>query len=451
MADDNKQFNKMTSTPVSKLVITLAIPSIISMLVTNIYNLADTAFVGTLGNSASGAVGVVFGFMAIIQAVGFMFGQGAGSIVSRLLGARKVEDAKRIASTGFFGAFFLGILVAVVCWIFIDPLVYMLGSTDTIAPYAKTYISYILLTAPFMVSSFTLNNILRYEGKAALGMIGLLTGGLLNIAGDALLMFVFDMGIGGAGISTAVSQTISFSILLSMFLRKKTECRLSLSLVDKKIRTFGVICGTGLPSLIRQALGSLATILLNFEAAKWGDGDPGVAAMSIVSRVSFFIFAIALGMGQGFQPVCGYNYGAKKYLRVRQAYKVTLMLSTGVLVVLTVISLFIYEDLIRVFRNDDVVVNLAGRAFVLQSIAQLFLAVCMVTEMLMQASGMKLKATFLSSLRGGIIFIPALFILSNLRGMSGVQEAQPVAYVLSVIPAVILAISFFNKLPKEDE
>jgi len=445
------QFNKMTCTPVAKLVVTLAVPSVISMLVTNIYNLADTAFVGTLGNSASGAVGVVFGFMAILQAVGFMFGQGSGSIVARLLGAKDVEEAGKIASTGFFGAVFLGAAVALGCFVFLDPLVMMLGSTQTIAPYAKTYIRFILLTAPCMVSSFTLNNILRYEGKAALGMIGLMAGGVLNIAGDAVLIFGFDLGIAGAGISTAVSQAVSFLILLSMFLRGKTSSRLSIRKAEMSLSKLGLICGTGFPSLVRQTLGSAATILLNFEAAKYGGGDPGVAAMSIVSRISFFVFAIALGIGQGFQPVCGFNFGAKKYKRVREAYKTTLILASGILIVLTCISLGFSNQIIRLFRDDDIVVELAKRAFRLISVAQIFLSVCMVTEMLMQSSGERLKATFLSSLRGGILFIPSLLILSSLRGIEGVQEAQPLSYVLSVIPAVILAIRFFNNLPKTDE
>ena len=288
------QYEIMTKTSIPKLIIRLSIPTILSMLVTNIYNMADTAFVGQLGNSASGAVGVVFGFMAILQAVGFMFGQGSGSIIARLLGAKDKDKATIIASTGFFCAMFLGLFIEILGFLFLDPLVMALGSTKTIAPYAKIYISFILLAAPFMTTSFVMNNILRYEGKASLGMIGLMAGGILNMIGDPIFMFGFHMGIAGAGLSTALSQCISFSILLSMFLRGKTECRLSIRNVTKNPMDILNVLETGLPSLLRQGLGSLATIILNSQAAFYG--DEAVAAMSIVSRISMFVFSFALGI-----------------------------------------------------------------------------------------------------------------------------------------------------------
>ncbi|MBQ2533687.1 MAG: MATE family efflux transporter, partial [Lachnospiraceae bacterium] len=229
MSTAEQQYVKMTKTPIGRLIITLSIPTIISMLITNIYNVVDTAFVGRLGTSASGAVGVVFGFMAIIQAFGFMFGQGGGSIVSRLLGNRQVEQATTTASTAFFCSLFMGVVISLFGFVTLDTLVLWLGSTPTIAPYAKAYIVYILVAAPFMTTSFTMNNLLRYEGKAALGMVGLLTGSILNIAGDYILMFVLHMGIGGAGLSTCLSQMVSWGILLSMFLREKTTSRIRLA------------------------------------------------------------------------------------------------------------------------------------------------------------------------------------------------------------------------------
>ncbi|MBQ6905062.1 MAG: polysaccharide biosynthesis C-terminal domain-containing protein, partial [Spirochaetia bacterium] len=220
--------DRMIDTPVSGLVLRLAVPSIITMLVSNLYNIVDTAFVGLLGTSASGAVGIVFGFMAIIQAFGFMFGQGGGSILSRSLGAGDKENASLHASAGFFGSMFWGFIIAVIGFIWLDPIVMILGSTPTIAPYAKTYISFILISAPFMCSSYTLNNFLRYEGKAKLGMIGMLSGAVLNMIGDPILMFGFKMGIYGAGLSTAISQFIGWFILFSMFRRGKTESVLSI-------------------------------------------------------------------------------------------------------------------------------------------------------------------------------------------------------------------------------
>ena len=438
------QFDKMTKTPVSRLIIKLSIPAIISMMVTNVYNLVDTAFVGQLGNSASGAVGIVFGFMAVLQAIGFMFGNGSGSIISRLLGAKNTEQASKIASTGFFFTLLFGAVVAIISAFVLKPLVMLLGSTVTISPYAQTYISYILVAAPFITASFTMNNLLRYEGKATLGMIGLIVGAVLNIAGDPILMFGLNMGIAGAGLSTCISQIIGFFVLLSMFLLHKTQCRLSVKLIVPKFLL--EIIGTGLPSLLRQGLNSLSTVVLNNCAAVYGDA--AVAAMSIVSRVIFFTFSFALGVGQGFQPVCGFNYGAKKYDRLKTAFYFSVMLAEIIVVVMSVGLILFPGEIVRIFRDDNTVMEIGSRALVLQGIAQLFLPFCMITEMALQSVGKKLGASVLSTLRNGLFFIPLLLILSNVRGLSGIQEAQPLAVTLAVIPSAILAVRFFRELPK---
>ena len=441
------QFDKMTNTPVSRLIIKLSIPAIISMMVTNVYNLVDTAFVGQLGNSASGAVGIVFGFMAVLQAIGFMFGNGSGSIISRLLGAKNTEQASKIASTGFFFTLLFGAVVAIISAFVLKPLVMLLGSTETISPYAQTYISYILVAAPFITASFTMNNLLRYEGKATLGMIGLIVGAVLNIAGDPILMFGLNMGIAGAGLSTCISQIIGFFVLLSMFLLHKTQCRLSVKLIVPKF--LPEIIGTGLPSLLRQGLNSLSTVVLNNCAAVYGDA--AVAAMSIVSRVIFFTFSFALGVGQGFQPVCGFNYGAKKYDRLKTAFYFSVMLAEIIVVVMSVGLILLPGEIVRIFRDDNTVMEIGSRALVLQGIAQLFLPFCMITEMALQSVGKKLGASVLSTLRNGLFFIPLLLILSNVRGLSGIQEAQPLAVTLAVIPSAILAVRFFRELPKNTE
>lgn len=446
MEVQDKQYIKMTETPVEKLVASLAVPTVISMMVTNIYNMVDTAFVGTLGNSASGAVGIVFGFMSILQAVGFMCGQGAGSIMSRSLGHKDIETASKYSSTGFFVSMFLGALIGVGSYFTLDWLVYALGSTDTIAPYAKTYILWIIMASPFMTASLTLNNLLRYEGRAKLGMIGLMTGAVLNIGGDALLIFVFGMGIDGAGIATAVSQTISFVILLSMFITGRTQTKVSVFKADIHLKTVGNIIATGFPSMLRQALNSVATILLNSNAAVYGDA--AVAAMSIVSRISFFVMAIAIGIGQGFQPVSSFNYGAGKYDRVKKAYWFTFGLSE-MLLVITVIPVIIFsEPIIRVFRNDADVVYYALRALRLHCAALITVPITMVTEMGFQSTGQRLLASISSSLRSGLVFIPALLILSYMRGMAGIQEAQPVSFVLSFIITLFLCRLFMLNLKR---
>lgn len=448
MDNQTLQYKKMTETPIPKLIITLSIPTIINMLVTNIYNLVDTAFVGRLGNSASGAVGIVFGYMAVIQAFGFMFGQGGGSIVSRLLGAKDTDNASVNASTAFFFAFGFGLLLAITSFLFIDPLVMLLGSTETIAPYAKEYIIYILIAAPFMSASFTLNNLLRYEGKAALGMAGLLTGSILNMIADPILMFGLNMGVAGAGLSTCVSQILSFFILLSAFLSGKTVSRLSIHNVHPANGVILNICATGLPSLLRQGLGSIATIILNTSAGIYG--DEAVAAMSIVSRISFFIFSVALGVGQGFQPVSAFNYGAGKYARVKHGFRFTLICGE-ILMSIALFAVFIFApSFIGVFRDDPRVIEIATRALRLQCISLLFLPLSMVTEMLHQSTGHSWGASLLSSLRSGIFFIPAILILAKLRGLAGIQEAQPLAYILTFFPSLYMCISFMRTMPSID-
>ena len=441
--------DRMTDTPVSGLVLRLAVPSIITMMVSNIYNIVDTAFVGLLGTSASGAVGIVFGFMAIIQAFGFMFGQGGGSILSRALGAKDKEKASLHASAGFASSMFCGLCIAVIGFIWLHPIVMALGSTPTIAPYAKTYIIFILISAPFMTSSFTLNNFLRYEGKAKLGMMGMMTGAVLNMVMDPIFMFGLKMGIAGAGLSTAISQFIGWSILVSMFRRGKTETTLSLHLVLKATPALVAnVAATGFPSLLRQGLHSLTTVVLNAQCAIYGDA--AVAAMSIVSRLTFFTFSFALGVGQGFQPVSAYNYGAKRYSRIRQSYRFTIMAAESIIILGVVILIIFAPELVRLLRNDNAVVAIGKRALRLQAFAYLLLPPCMVTEMLMQSTGYRLGASLLSAFRSGLLFIPSILILAHFRGLAGIQEAQPLALILSAPITLPFALYFFGRLPKED-
>ena len=447
--DQKTQYEKMADTPIPRLILGLSLPAIISMLVTNIYNLVDTAFVGRLGTSASGAVGVVFGFMAIIQAFGFLFGQGAGSILSRALGKRDTDSASIHATAGFFASFLCGTLICILGFIFLDQIVFWLGSTDTIAPYAKTYISYILISAPFMCSCLTLNNLLRYEGKAFLGMIGLMIGALLNMLGDPILMFACKLGIAGAGLSTALSQLISWGILLRMFVSGKTETKITFQNARHITPAMlGNIIATGFPSLLRQALNSITTVLLNSCCAVYGDA--AVAAMSIVSRIVFFAFSVALGVGQGFQPVSAFSYGAKKYARLRESFRFACLVSEGIIIVSCSVLMIGSGMLIGLFRDDPDVIAIGTRALRLQALATLVLPPCMVVEMLFQSTGKRLGASILSSLRNGLFFIPALLILPQIRGLAGIQEAQPVSLLLSVPFVFAFAAVFFRKLPRED-
>lgn len=442
------QYEKMTQAPVPELVVRLGIPTTISMMVTAIYNLADTFFVGQLGNSASAAVGVVFSYMAVIQAVGFMFGQGCGSNISRLLGAKQNDRASVFASSGIFGALGTGLVIFILVSIFKSDLIWLLGSTDTVFPYADDYLTFIAWAAPFTMGSFVLNNIMRFEGKANLSMIGLLAGAILNMALDPLLIFVFDMGIAGAAMATSISQTVSFFILLSMFARKKTDCRLSFSLVSRDIRDWGNIIGTGLPSLIRQSMGSISTMILNWQVKVFGDA--AMAAMSIVTRVNMLIFSAGLGIGQGFQPVCGFNYGAKKYSRVRQAYDFTVRIAMALIAVISILCGIFAPSVISVFRNDPDVIDVGTLALRVQCISLLVMPIMVITNMTLQSTGQKLAATFTSMLRSGLYFIPVLLLLSYFFGLTGIQVAQAIADVMAVLTCIPIIMRFFAKMPQDE-
>nr|WP_312579814.1 MATE family efflux transporter [Sedimentibacter sp.] len=443
---ETKQYKKMTETPVSKLIVKLGIPTIISMLITNIYNMADTYYVSKLGTSASGAVGVVFGIMAVFQAFGFMFGHGAGSIISRKLGQKDSQSASRFASTSFFLSIAVGIVIAILGITFLSPFMKLLGSTDTILPYSKQYGFWILLAGPFIASSCVLNNILRYEGRAAYAMVGLTTGGVLNMIGDPIFMFGLKMGVTGAGVSTAISQLISFTILLFMYLAGKEKNSLSIRLITKNKHEIFEIISVGFPSLIRQGLGSISTMLLNSQAAVYGDA--AVAAMSIVNRISMFIFSVGLGLGQGFQPVSAFNYGAGKYTRVKKGFWFTVGVGEIVLCILAGIAMFESSKLIGLFRNDPAVVEIGAFALKFQCFACIFMPVTVCTNMLFQSIGKSGQATILSTLRSGMCFIPLILILPNLLGITGVQISQAIADILAFAISLPLLFRFLRTLSK---
>ena len=443
------QFRRMTETPIPQLILSLAAPTILSMLITSIYNLADTFFVGQISTSASGAVGVVSSLMAIIQALGFMLGHGAGTIISRSLGSRDTTAATRFASTSFFTALVFGVVLAVAGLGTLPHFMMLLGSTETILPHACAYARPILIAAPLMISSLVMNNILRYEGKASFAMIGLVTGGVLNIALDPLFMFVFGLGTAGAGIATALSQSISFCILLSMFLRGKTVSQFRLSTVTREARDFGRILLGGAPSFGRQGLNSIGGMLLNLAARSYGDA--AVAGMSIVSRIFMFIISVAIGVGQGLQPVASFNYGARKYRRVRQAAIFTIEAAFCMLVVLVGLCWVNGDALIRLFRDDPAVTAVALPAFHYQCLAMLLQPIIVVANMTFQSVGASGRATFLACCRQGVFFIPLILILPRTHGLFGVEICQPIADVLTFLVSLPFLIEFLQQLGRMDD
>ena len=444
-----EQFRKMTETPIPKLILSLAAPTILSMLITSIYNLADTFFVGQISTSASGAVGIVSSLMAIIQALGFMLGHGSGSIISRSLGSQNTDAATRFASTSFFTALVFGGIITAAGLLTLPDFMMLLGSTETILPHACAYARYILLAAPIMMSSLVMNNILRYEGKASFAMIGLVTGGLLNIALDPLFIFGLGMGTAGAGLATALSQTISFCILLSMFLRGKTVSQFRITAVTRSPAEFGTILMTGMPSFGRQGLNSIGGMLLNIAAR--GYGDAAVAGMSIVSRIFMFIISVAIGVGQGLQPVASFNYGARKYRRVRQAAIFTIEAAFCMLVVLVGLCWVNGDALIRLFRDDPAVTAVALPAFHYQCLAMLLQPIIVVANMTFQSVGASGRATFLACCRQGVFFIPLILILPRTHGLFGVEICQPIADVLTFLVSLPFLLAFLQQLGRMDD
>lgn len=452
MNKEEQQYKKMIETPTKKLVLQLGIPTTISMLVTSIYNIADTFFVSQLGESASGAVGVVFPLMAIIQAVGFTFGMGASSIISSKLGEKKEKEAQKTGSSAFYVAVLIGIIISLICFIFMKPLMKVLGATDTILPYAMDYALYIIFGFPVMVGSFVLNNILRSEGKAKLSMIGLTTGGILNIILDPIFIYTLKMGISGAAVATLISQSVSFLILLSMFVMRKSIITLLPKYITKDMRIYTDIINVGFPSLCRQGLASLATIFLNNQAGTYG-GDAALSAMTIASKVFMIVFSASLGIGQGYQPVCGYNYFAKRYDRVKEAMNFTLMCGTVCMFATCFVIFICAKPLMQAFISDSPgVVEIGTRVIRYQSITMPFLSLNVMANMSFQSTKKKFQATLLSSCRQGLFFIPLVFALPAMFGLTGIELTQSIAdfcTFLFTIPFFVKFVKELNKLHKK--
>ena len=444
-----QQYIRMTQTPIGKLIGTLAIPTIISMLVTNIYNTADTYFVSRLGTSASGAVGIVFAFMTFYQAIGFMCGHGAGSFVARFLGAKSPDKAKMFAASTFFLSSLLGTLLSLAFYLNLNRVLYFLGSTKTILPYARQYAVWILIAGPFLSASCTLNNLLRYEGRAMYAMIGLTTGGILNMIGDPILMFGFGMGVSGAGLSTCLSQIISFLILLSMFCIHITVTDVSPRRISPELSTYWEIMKVGSPSLLRQGLNAASTILLNQQAKVYG--DPAIAAMSIVGRMSFFIGACAIGTGQGMQPVISFNYGARKYKRVRESFHFTVKMAAALLSVFAFVCMIFARPIITWFRDDPEVIEIGTVALRWACVSALFQPLSVPINMMFQSIGKSGRALFLSALRTGLCFIPLIEVLPLYLGLTGIEIAQPISDITAAMISVPFAVSFLRQLKARKE
>ena len=447
--NNEERFKRMRYEKIPKLIISLGIPTTISMLITNIYNMADTYFVSQISLSASGATGIVFAVMAILQAFGFMCGHGSGSNISCSLGRKDEENASRFASSGLFLSFCISLVLMIAGLVFLEPLMRLLGSTDTILVEAMNYGRFIFLAAPAMVMSCVCNNILRYEGRAVYAMVGLTFGGILNMMLDPILIFVFHLGISGAGIATMVAQYLSLFILLIPFFRNRTASRLRLSYISRNIDTFINIIVTGSPSLARQGLNSISTAMLNMMAKPLGDA--AIAAMSVVGRVSNMLFSLSLGIAQGFQPVSSFNYGAGDYKRVKESTVFTIGFGTALIAVLCTLAFINAPLIISLFRSEELVIEIGSAALRLMCFGLLLLPTVSVTNMLFQGIGESKKALFVACLQSGAFFIPLVVILTRAFGVNGLICATPLSYLLAFSVALPMVVKFMRNLIKKEE
>ena len=445
-----EKYRQMIETPVNRLIPRLAVPTIISMLVTSIYNMADTFFVSQLSTSASGAVGVMFSAMSMIQAIGFTLGMGSGNHISRSLGNRDEERAGVFAATAFYTAAIIGVGILAVGTLFSRQLVFFLGATETIAPYAQDYARYILIGAPFMMTSFVMNNILRSQGNAVFAMVGITVGGILNMILDPLLIFGLDLGISGAAIATMVSQIISFCILLYQCNARPDCIKIQLSKFRPSGKVYGEILHAGLPSFCRQGLASAAAVILNFAAGPYGDA--AIAAMSIVTRFMMFINSSLIGFGQGFQPVCGFNFGAERYDRVLEAFWFCVKVAVIMLTVFGIVSFGISRPIITAFRREDLqVIEIGTLALRLQLLTMPFQAWVIMVNMLTQSIGYGFRASLVAMGRQGLFLIPALLILPKLFGILGLQMAQPIADMLTFVLATVIVSGILKEMRQMKE
>lgn len=440
----------LTTAPIPRLVGQLSLPTIISMLVTSFYNMADTFFVGQIDTRSTAAVGVAFSAMAFIQAVSFFFGHGSGNFISRCLGAQRYEEAERMAATGFFSAMAAGVAIAALGNLFILPISRALGSTESVLPYTAAYLRIIFLGAPFIIGSFVLNNQMRFQGSASVSMVGITAGAVLNVALDPLLIFGFGMGVEGAAWATSFSQLVSF-VLLWVLNERQAPIKVRWRNISLRAAYFADLFRGGIPSLCRQGIGSVAAAALNLAAAAWGgaSADAAIAALGIVNRITTFANSALIGFGQGFQPICGTNYGAGKYSRVRQAFFYCLRLGAAVLAAFAVGGILFARPLLQLFRNDPAVIEIGTVALRAQCLTFVFNVWVILCTMMLQTVGMAFKASVVALSRQGLFFLPAVVLLPLGLGLFGVQIAQTVADLFSFALALPLGLAVLNAFRRD--
>lgn len=449
------KYNEMTTKPVKVLVCKMAVPTIIAMVTTALYNVVDAAFIGhlnTQGTEGTAGVGISFAYMTFIQALGFFFGHGSGNHISRALGAKDVSSASVMATVGFVTPFLLGTMAALCFLPNLSWLSRLLGAPESVVTQTNDYLRYIVLATPFMMSALTLNNQLRLQGNAHFGMVGIVSGAILNIALDPLFIFTFDMGVSGASLATAISQVFAWGLLLyGTFKPESVHIRLRDFKPSWKV--YYEIFRGGLPSFFRQVFNCAAAISLNYCACRYaapGQDASAVAAFAVVTRIMMFAFSVVLGFSQGFQPVCGYNYGAKLYGRVRASWLFASCVGTAFLLVISLVGILFAPQIVALFRSEDpALIEIGAETLRWQCAAFPLVALFTTTGMLFQNIRMTGPATLLSICRNGLFFLPALLMLPLWLGLQGVQMAQAVADVLTFLLCIPYAVWINRKLKND--
>ena len=433
----------MLTEPIGKLLFKKAAPTVLIQLITVIYNTADTYFVAKIDTGASAAVGVVFSLMAIIQATGGSIGMGATSLISPMLGQKRVDDASTVGTSAALMSVIAGALIGALGLVFLRPLVSLIGARGEVIPYAEDYARFILIGAPFMTTAFVLNSVLRSEGQAVYSMIAMISGGILNLFIDPLLIFGFGMGIAGAALATMISQMTSFFIMAIIFLRDRSIVRLRPKYIGKKPSVYLHIVRMGVPTLFRQGMASLSSALLNIMTAPYGAA--AVAAISIANKLYMLVRHIVIGIGQGFQPIAGYCFGAKRYSRVKKVFWVATGAATVICLSIALAVYFFREPIMVWFRDDPAVVEAGSAMLRFLCVTIPLLGFSTYVNQLYQSLGFAVGATFLASCRQGIFFVPLVFLLPAAFGLTGIEAVQAAADLLTFVISIPFLFFFFRK------
>ncbi|MFP4370874.1 MAG: MATE family efflux transporter [Halanaerobium sp.] len=440
----DEKTRKLAEMPIPKLLTEMSIPAIIGMLVTAVYNIVDTIFVGRIGTEAIGAVTIAFPLFMVISAIGLTFGIGSASFISRLLGEDNKEMANKVSATSTITTFGLGIILAAAGLYYLDPLLKLFGATDVIMPYAVNYTAIIILGSVFTMSNMNMNNMVRAEGSAKMSMIALSTGAVINIILDPILIFTFGMGIAGASTATVIAQAVSTVMLIVFYKSNRSVLRFRIKDFTPSFAIYAEIMKIGIPTLIRQLLSSVAITVLNNMAGIYGAAV--VASVGIINRVFAFGFFVIAGFTQGFQPVAGFNFGARQIERLKDSIKITIKRTTIFGFLLFLLFFFYNEQVISIFSQDPEVIKIASTGLRLYALILPLLGFGITINTLFQALGHGIPATILSLSRQGIFFIPAIYLLSKNFGMEGLFMAQPAADGLTAVLTAILFIYVYREI-----